>query len=146
MTFEAVYEHQYPHVHKFCFSKLGNRADAEEVTQEAFLRLLKSWGKHELRNGGAGLLIQMAKWLIQGRKRPLLPLMDISVRHKFHDPLPARLLDMIWQLPRLQRRAVVMHYYADMTFEEIGEAMGTGISTAEYRTKAGIRRLRRAII
>lgn len=145
MTFEAIYTTQYAAVQNFCWSKLGNRADADEVTQDAFLSLFKTWGKYEQQNECRGLLVQKAKWLIYDRykQQKHVPITnDIVYRHKFPDPLTYRLLDMIWKLPALQRRSVIMHYFADMTFDEIAKAMGTGISTAEYRTKAGVRKLR----
>lgn len=151
MNFETVYQDQYARVRGFCLWKLKNHDDADEVTQEVFLRLFKSWDRLEDRCP-IGFLINTAKWVISHkwkadhakRRIPYFePLTDtIPDKRVMSDPLPTRLLDMIWKLQRLQRRAVVMHYYADMTFEEIGQAMGTGISTAEYRTKAGVKKLR----
>lgn len=152
MTFEAVYTSRYKNVRRFCLSVLGNIADAEEVTQEAFMVLFKGWDTVEHRDGCMGLLIQQAKWLIANRRKKHsnrfeVPISrDIPYRHKFRDPLPERLLDMIWKLPRLQRRTLVMYYYGDMKLTEIAKAMGTGATTADYRRQAGIKNLRKKLI
>ena len=44
---EAIYNRQVSTVYRVCYSYLGNRADAEDATQNVFLRLLRSGASFE---------------------------------------------------------------------------------------------------
>lgn len=150
MTFEELYLRQYRYVRAFCLSRVRNVEDAEDVAQSSFAVLYKHWNKyqHDQSNECAGLLIQMAKWQISQlrKKKPSVTFDEvppIPIHHKFPD-CSQRLLDKVWELPRLQRRAVVMYFWAGMEYWEIAQAMGTGISTAHYRKEAGVKNLRKS--
>lgn len=150
MTFDEIYQRQYPSVRSFCLARVRNTEDAEDIAQSSFAELYKHWDKyrHDQSNECKGLLIQMAKWLIGAhwrKQKNTVPVDDappVRVNHKFPES-SQRLLEKVWELPRLQRRAVVMYFWADMTYDEIAAAMGTGISTAHYRTDAGVKNLRK---
>ena len=47
------------------------------------------------------------------------------------------------QLPQMQREAIVLHYYYDMKFREIGRLTGVSAATAKSRVKQGMEKLRR---
>lgn len=151
MTFEEIYQRQYRYVRAFCLSRVRNVEDAEDIAQSSFAVLYKHWNKYEQSqtNECKGLLIQMSKWLIGAhwrKQKNTVPVDDappIPVHHRFPDS-SQRLLDKVWELPRLQRRAVVMYFWADMEYWEIAAAMGTGISTAHYRKDAGVKNLRKS--
>lgn len=153
MTFEEIYAKQYSKVRAFCLSRVRNVEDAEDIAQSSFAMLYKHWNKyqHNQQNECKGLLIQMAKWLViahrrnQNRTVSVDEIAPLTVHHKFPES-SKRLLDKVWELPRLQRRALIMYYWADMTYEEIAAAMGTGFTTAHYRTQAGVKRLRKELI
>jgi RNA polymerase sigma-70 factor (ECF subfamily) len=152
MTFEEIYQRQYPHIKYYALQRTGNHEDAEDIAQTAFLHLYKAFDRFEVRNDCRGLLITMMKWLVieRYRKRKKMPTDEIDenlpVDHTFPDHLPDNLLNAVWKLPRLQRRAVVMYFWADMTYEEIAHAMGTGVSTAHYRKDAGVKSLRASLL
>ena len=48
-SFEGIYERQFCYVFGYCLKKLENYHDAEEVTQDAFFDLYRTWGRYEIR-------------------------------------------------------------------------------------------------
>ncbi len=151
MTFEEVYNKHYRSIRTFIWRRLKNDADADDVLQETFIQFLRVMDRIEEREEYRGFLKQTARFAIgtfrskQARMIKTDPIEDTdNFSYEPRKPVLSRssVLEKIWRLKRLYRRSVVMYFFADMTFEEIGKAMGSGISTAEYRVKAGIKQLR----
>ena len=152
-SFEGIYERQFCYVFGYCLKKLENYHDAEEVTQDAFFDLYRTWGRYEIREDARGLLIQMAKYKLLDfwsarstriRTDPIDDNIEISVDHHFEDPFRRDLKEAIGSLKPNQREAVTNYYIRDMSFPETGRAMGVGTSTAEYWVKAGVSKIRRS--
>jgi RNA polymerase sigma-70 factor (ECF subfamily) len=129
-------------VYRLALCRLQNTADAEDVYQDVFLRLLeqqdRDWdGEH------------LKAWLIRttwnrcadvGRfrlRRPVLPLEAVCAQAAEEDEQAARLWEAVARLPEKLRTVVHLHYAEGYRTEEI--AAMAGIPAATVRT-----RLRRA--
>ncbi len=76
---------------------------------------------------------------LKRRRRMESQLPDVS------DPGELRasdLVSLLRQLPRNQRAAIVLHYYADLPVREVAAALGVSPSTARVHLHRGRRRLR----
>ncbi len=136
---------------------LGNRADAEDVAQETFLRL---WAKAgDWRPGGA----QLTTWLHQvalnlcrdrGRRRPMAPL-DAVPDTADPQPLPAaavqrrevaaRVERALAALPQRQRAAIVLCHHQGLGNAEAAAVLGIGVEALESLLARGRRALRRTL-
>ena len=136
----------------------GDRATAEEVTQETFLRAWRHAGKYDPRRGA------VASWLLTiarntavdasrpGRSRPVDP--DAILAMAAPDPAPnpeeramiehdvSALRQALTRLPEDQRRALVMAAYGGMTVREIAETEQIPLGTAKTRIRSAMLKLR----
>ena len=150
MTFDEAYQNHFHTIRKFILSKLKNDADADDVTQEVFKQFFRIQGRFEERDQYVGLLMHTARFCIghfiakNTRRVRTVPIedKDFGYTPRFRNVSRNETLDKIWQLKRLYRRSIVMYFFADMTFKEIGDAMGTTDSTAQYRVKTGLKQLK----
>ncbi|WP_197454562.1 RNA polymerase sigma factor [Stieleria varia] len=134
----------YRKVFALCQTKLISASDSEDATQETFLRAISKW--HELRSGAAlsGWLRQIARNVCvdmirrqQVRRTDGTDVETISevndvdgvVRSETGD----QLMTFINELPEAHREIVLLHYYENMTYDDIAEWLGVARSTVNER-------------
>jgi len=148
---ELVRRHQNG-VYSLCYRLLGDAAEAEDLAQEAFLRLYRSLPKFRvdallwpwLRKLTANVCIDA----LRKRKPAAMPLEDLGQdggepRVGAADELPedaylgreARLdvQKALLRLPPDYRAALVLRYLEDLSYQEVAEALGVPLSTVETR-------------
>jgi RNA polymerase sigma-70 factor, ECF subfamily len=121
----------------------GNASDAEEVVQEAFLRL---WTKADTWQEGRGRFttwffrIVMNLCLDRKRRQPFLPLDAVAepadqrrnaVEGIYERQVNRQVTDAIAELPERQRAALVMCYYEEMSNIEAAAALSVSVSALE---------------
>lgn len=136
----------------------GNRAEAEDVTQEALVRLWKmapDWRQGEARVT-TWLYRVTANLVTDGFRRQRgrvaidaipEPEDDAPAAHQvMQDQARVAALDAALQtLPDRQRQAVVLRHIEGMTNPEIAEIMGLGVEAVESLTARGKRGLAKAL-
>lgn len=159
---QTIAEKYYDDIYRFCCYQTGNPEDSYDLAQETFLRFIKYVENYRHRNL-KGYLLTIAMNLCrdyhascrrtQGHEEheqeemleqfadssPGAAPEDEAVRADMVNQLYARLK----QLPQMQREAIVLHYYYDMKFREIGRLTGVSAATAKSRVKQGMEKLRR---
>lgn len=140
---------------------LSDRAAAEEVAQEAFLRAWKHGAGFDPRRG------QVSTWLLtitrnlaidalrMRRAEPfdpgiLMSLIEASSNEEFEEPMIAadateRLRRALAELPRDQGVAVVQAGLLGRTAREISEIEGAPIGTIKTRIRSALLKLRTAL-
>lgn len=136
----------------FFFHLVHDRAAAEDLAQECFLRVFRSRERYEATARFSTWLFRIAHNLASNQKRGSvrrreIPLANSSDAHEFQVNeqnlaeksalMPTRQLDSnemrdvvrmaIEELSERQRTAVVLHKFEEMSYEEIGEVMGLGV-------------------
>ena len=141
--FESLYLEHRDEVFGFLVRRVG-RDRAEDAFQETFLRALR--GYPALRHGE-----HLRAWLYtiaarvaadEHRRRPrAVDARDEAV----HDSRPeyAELEHLAGQLPATERAAVVLRYGYDLSYADIGAALGSSEEAARQATSSGVKRLRR---
>jgi len=137
-------------VYGTCRRVLGNAADAEDVTQECFIRLAQAPG--QVRSSVGGWLHRLATH----RSRDLLKAQARRRKReeRFADGLPqteeaewddvqALLDEAIEQLPKKQRRVIVAHFLERKTHEGIAGELGVTRPAVSYHVQKGVENLRR---
>jgi RNA polymerase sigma factor (sigma-70 family) len=142
--FERFYEEQKGPVLAQLRGVLG-RDDAEDAFQETFLRALRAYptlehGRH-LRAWALTIARNVAIDVRRG-KRPSTP--EVPDLESVDEPLPYEELRRLTDgLPQKERAAVFLRYGYDLSYEEIGSAIGSSSEAARQATSSGVRRLRR---
>jgi RNA polymerase sigma-70 factor (ECF subfamily) len=116
------------------FAYTGDLAAAQDVVQEAFCRALPRWDRIS-RYDDPGAWVRRVAWnLATSRWRRLRSGVDFVRRYREAsvpgpDPGRVALTAALAKLPETQRRALVLHYLADLTTRDIAQQEGVAEST-----------------
>ena len=117
----------------------GNRADAEEVAQEAFVRLLENWPKVSQYEDPRAWLRQVATRMLISRARrrkvALLALPRLGGATTTDAPTGDR-LDLavaLATLPIGSRAVVLLHHVYDLPIKEIADQLHVPVGTVKSR-------------
>lgn len=145
--FEALFAAEHAAMVRLAHVALGSRAEAEEVVQDAFLRVHERWDRLDepggyLRtcvvNGARDVLRRRAvRERIGGRAGPV----DRGGAELGAD----HVLDAVDRLPPKRRLAVILRYYADLPEAEIAEVLGVRPGTVKSLLHRGLEQLRREV-
>lgn len=155
-AFGTLFDLYGPRVHRFIQLRVREPADAEDLLQSVFLKVLQSLPRYQERG------LPFAAWLFQivrnavidyGRTRhPAAPLEAAAHRPATgEDPAELaalaaerdRLRAALDQLPPDQRDVLVYRYFAGLSTREIGALMGRregSVRTLQFRALAALRR------
>lgn len=145
---EAFEEH-YARLVGLCFLLIGRRDAAEDVAQEAFVRLATKIDRLEPDSVGP-YVRRIAVNLWKNRLRR----MALEVRHRRGSPPPRDRIafedrDELWsvvkRLPPRQRACVVLRYYEDLSERDTASALGCSIGTVKSQTSKALAQLRKEL-
>ena len=140
-----------PALLRLAYTLTGNRADAEDVVQEALARALPRWGRISRVDDVEAYLRRMVvnahtSWWRRFRRRES-PVEQ--VRDQVVAPPAGLLPDQragLWAacqaLPEAQRTAVVLRYYEQLEYAEIAELTGVREGSVRSRVSRGLSVLR----
>jgi RNA polymerase sigma-70 factor (ECF subfamily) len=120
----------------------GNRADAEEVAQDAFVRLLEHWGKVReyaepeawLRTVAVRLLmLRQRRRQVAARGLALLGRRAATAAPAAGPGLDVELEEALAALPVAQRAVLVLHHLHDLSVAEVAELLHVPTGTVKSR-------------
>jgi RNA polymerase sigma factor (sigma-70 family) len=142
--FERFYEERRQEVFGYLARLLGRDA-AEDAFQETFLRALRAYSRLEHgRHLRAWVFTIATRVALDERRRaapvpaanpPEVPVTDAR-------PAYAELEHLAGALPPTERAAVVLRYGYDLSYDDIGAALGSSAEAARQAASTGVRRLR----
>ena len=166
-AYGLIVERYYDRYARFAVHMVGNREDAEEALQDAFLRAYHALGRYEERERFAGWLLRIVvnecrTVAARGRRREhrfprLEPAAwdavaatqaageapdEASERAALREALARGLA----RLPREQREALLLKYTEGLSYDEIAAATGAGTSALKMRVKRACERLREILV
>ena len=141
-AFAWLFREEYPAIVRTAQLMLGDRAAAEDVAQEAFVRLYARWRRvSRYDKPGAWVRRVAIRLASRARRRPstlaLVPEQPGAADPQADPDLRRALLS----LPPNQRAAIVLHYLEDLPVAEVAETMGVATSTAKVHLHRARKRL-----
>lgn len=135
-----IYRQYAPAIFRFCRRALPTREDAEDATSEVFMKVREKIGQYDASRPFAAWLYKVATnhcWdmLRRRRVRQDLETGELETLPLEH-PDPGQLEQLLTQrasrevrralaqLPARARMALTLRYYADMSYDEIADALG----------------------
>lgn len=141
--FESLYVLHRDELYRFLARRLGP-GRAEDAFQETFLRALRAYP--ELRNGRhlrAWLYTIAARVAADEHRRKPAPRAGREEATADSRPQYAELEHLAGGLPATERAAVVLRYGYDLSYADIGAALGSSEEAARQAASSGVRRLRK---
>lgn len=147
---EALYRVEHAPMVRLAHLLVGDRSVAEELVQDAFLRLHRHLGHVD--EPGAYLrttVVNLCRG--DGRRRATARrhAPALADRRAVEPPPLPRELDEVWQalqaLPERRRDALVLRYYADLPTDEVARLLGARPATARSLIRRGLASLEEAL-
>ena len=133
-------------VYRLALCRMQNIADAEDVYQDVFLRLLQQtadWDDEHMKAWLIRATLNRCADLHRFRlRRPVLALEDIPDAAQSGDPRGVELWDAVARLPEKLRTAVHLHYAEGYSTEEIAALLGIPAATVRTRLHRARRQLK----
>ena len=142
--FERFYEEQRSVVLAQLRRMLGRDA-ADDGFQETFLRALRAYPTLEHgRHLRAWVLTIARNVALDTLRRDRVISAEVPDLESVDDPLPYEELKRLTsELPQKERAAVFLRYGYDLSYDDIGAALGSSTEAARQAASSGVRRLRR---
>jgi len=165
----TLVQSQQTYVYSIAMSLMHNPADAADMTQEAFIRLMRSLGTYRAETKFTTWLYRLVTNIyldgLRRRGRPVDSLDEPSSGQLGEDAQTSgeRLADTdrwtqpeqelelresatevrtaLASLPAAQRLALTLHYFEDQRYEDIADVMGLPLNTVKSHIRRGKERL-----
>ncbi len=161
---------QQTYVYSIAMSLMHNPADAADMTQDAFIRLMRSLGTYRGETKFTTWLYRLVTNIcldgLRRRGRPVESLDDQGAQAQNGDGAqtpgerladadrwsqPEQRLDLresatevraaLQQLPAAQRLTLTLHYFEDLRYEDIADVTGLPLNTVKSHIRRGKERL-----
>jgi RNA polymerase sigma factor (sigma-70 family) len=151
-------------IYALAYSKLGNFHDAEDVTQEVFIKAYQKLRTLKQRDSFLAWLYSITSnlcknWVRTQSRRPDrhfiedqesakldYPSLDSYHNDIAHESLYDTLHEALDLLPEIYRQAVSLYYLGDMNTREIAKFLGTSANVIEQRLKRARAKLKEEMI
>jgi len=138
---------------RLAYIMLGDRHAAEDVVQDAFCALYRAWPRLPDR---VNLLAYVRASVVNGcrsvhrrARRVPPPLAELDAASAESEALAGEeqraTAAALLQLPRRQREAIVLRFYADLPEQEVARVMGVSRGTVKSTTARGLAALGRIL-
>ncbi|RJQ39609.1 MAG: sigma-70 family RNA polymerase sigma factor [Dehalococcoidia bacterium] len=151
----GLYEEYYDRIAHYVYVRIGNRAEAEDIAGEVFLKALKSLKSY--RDKGIpmqGWLFRIAHNLVvdylrRMTKRKTVPIDSLALPDA-DDPVDqaernmemARVTEAMKQLTEEQREVINLRFFGGLTSKEAGEVLRKSDGAVREMQRAAIEKLR----
>lgn len=152
---EQLFCEYYSMVYRVAFSQIKNHADAEDITQEVFFKLLKHEMKYQSIEHEKAWIIRVtlnqcrdllkSKW-----KKTSVGIDAVPENEKTYYKNPyVKEDETLWavlQLPEKYRNCLYLFYYEDYSIKEIAESLEMQENTVKTNLKRGREALKKLLV
>ena len=132
--FAEFYERHYRMVYRICFTYMKNKSEAEDCTEDVFVKVLSgNFIFHDETHEKKWLTVtainlckdRLKHWF----RRMVSPIEDAEEKAGEEIPEPDETLDAVMKLPPKYKDVIYLHYYMDYKTDEIAEMLHKPPST-----------------
>lgn len=149
-SFEELYAAHAPDARRIAYLLVGDRAQAEDITQEAFIRVLGRFGDlrkpHAFKTYLMRTVVSLTKnhfrrRALERRHADSTPPQITTPRERDDD-----LFDALKNLPERQRAALVLRYCEDLSEHHTAEILQTSTKAVKSLVTRGLTALREEVV
>lgn len=152
-TIQQLVADHHTVVYRFAFRLTGTAADADDLTQQAFLLAHQKLAQLRDASRSAGWLLAIARnCFLKSRRRgpvPTEPLLEDPIGESSRELPdwidPERLQAALARLPDDARTILVLYFFEDCSYREIAESLDVPIGTVMSRLSRAKARLRQEL-
>ena len=149
-----VYAQYYDRVFGYVLNRVRNRADAEDITSEVFLKLFSKPDGVDLRRPGASTYIfRVTQTTLADHYRnnrivfePLEEIADEIDDMEDYDGLLVALDKALGALSEREQAIVILHYYHGLNHREISQRMGISYVNAQQLCHVALQKIRKELV
>jgi len=154
-----LYTLYFPRVYRYILARTGNSYDAEDLTEEVFMKVLEAIGRFEWREAPFSawlfriahnaVISQRRKDGARGRSAPLTD--GLALDHAGPDELVETrlalrgIMDAAQKLPEAQRQVIALRFGAGLSVAETARAMNKGEGNVKVIQHKAIAKLREMV-
>lgn len=151
---EVLVSRYYLGIQRYCFWHVKSKEEAEDLSQEAFLRVVRALPHFRIERPFRPWLYTIAKNLCIDRARShakqaqlgnaLQQEETVSTLDDLQQVENRQMLEVaIRQLPTKQQEAIYLRYGHDLTIKEVAQVQKIPLRTAQYRINTALKMLRK---
>lgn len=152
-SLSVLYRRYVTEIYRYAYRQVGNREDAEDLTSQIFLQVVRSIGGYQPQGHFRAWVYGISKkvivdWWRKYYRTPTLPLEDFlelepvqragtTEANPGAEPAVQRLLA---QLPERYREVLTLRFLRGYSLEETAEAMGISLANAKVLQHRAVKR------
>ena len=157
LAFRSLVTPHLPMLFRVCARACGSKEMAEDAVQEALLLAHERLGKLQkdvtFKAFLAGIAVKRARTLARGERRRNVRELASAEPSDLSGPeqdleatrLSERIQEALASLPKKRRDAVTLRLDADLSFRQIGDALGSSEASARVLVHMGLKQIREAL-
>lgn len=154
-AFADFVRHRAAALYRYAYVLTGNHHDADDLVQDALIRLRGHWAAVTRRDDPTGYVrttmtrLHVSAWRRRRRERLTADVPDVAVTDPRLDRVDAaadaqRMRAALAKLPPKQRAVLVLRYYERLSDAEIAETLGVSRPTVRSQAARALDKLRAA--
>ncbi len=151
LSADQAYEKYADRVFAAAFAVCRDRADADDVTQDTFMRYMTHerdfQSEEHVRAWLLRVAVNRARDLARSFwRRNRAPWEEYMTELPFAEPADGRLFAAVMALPERYRTVIHLFYYEDMSISQLARLLGTREGTVKSRLSRGRKLLKNALM
>lgn len=143
-AFVTLYRERYDPMVRLAYLMTGSQAIAEELVQDAFVSVHRSWARAT--NPSAYLRTAVVNACRSWGRRQTLERLRKPAPPETSTLVADEMWDVLQTLPSRQRAAIVLRFYEDLPDGEIAALLGCKVATVRTAVFRGLEKLRKEIV
>lgn len=146
---DSIYQRHVDTIYRVAYSFMKNGADAEDMVQEAFLRLLRSGAEFDTEQHEKAWLIvtvsNLCKSALRSPWRRRESIDSLTEPPTVEDPAPDETLQAVLALPEDYKLPVYLYYYEGYPTAQIAQMLNVAPATIRSRLNRARKKLKLAL-
>lgn len=143
--FDELIKKYYEKVYYYCYRHVDNKQAAQDLTQEVFMKVIKSIGSYKHYGKFENYLYVIAgnlcKDFYKKESQYILKEIETGSSEEELSKLENKIIikEMLDNLPEKEREIIILRFYHDLKIKDIARIMNSGVSITKYRLKRAMK-------